>query len=180
VLTTDAAFRTVTDRLTQLILDWLLTLSETYDVPQDYPKPGLAFRTQRYESDSDMSFESFVSACLSIYQGIDSVNTYDNPPAATLPPAQAWVNVAVPQFLTTYQATMMSEVSSEEVDTLRREKETLRKEIQEIKKLLQQQSVAQLSASNLQQVTEASKHAAVAGMKQFYPPSDPGPTIDSS
>jgi hypothetical protein len=180
VLTTDAAFRSVTDRLTQLIPDWFSQLSETYDTPPDFPQPGLAFRTQQYESDSDMSFESYVSACSSIYQGIDSVNTYDDPPAATLPPAQAWGNVAVPKFLTTYQATMISEVSSEEVDTLRRENELLRKELQEIKTLLQQQSAAQISAVNLQQVTDAATHAVLAALRQLYPPPDPGPTVDFS
>jgi hypothetical protein len=104
---------------------------------------------------------------------------YDAPPKATIPPAQASGNVAVPKFLTMYQTTLLSEVSSEETETLRRENDLLRKEMQEFKLLITQQNTQSLSQFQFQMITDVATQAAIAAIQQIHshdhstPPSTP-------
>jgi hypothetical protein len=66
------------------------------------------------------------------------------------------------------KTTLMSEVSSEETETLCRENDLLRKEMQELKLLITQQTTQSLSQFQLQMITDVATQAAIAAIQQIH------------
>jgi hypothetical protein len=159
ILTTEQEFKKVTDSVTLLLKTWIPEHAHEYLSDDSFPAPGLAFRNQQYESDSDHSFQTYMSACSSLYHHEDMTSP-DEPPATTLPIAQAWGGT-IPKFLAPTVQTPVSGMS-QEYEKLQQENDALRKEVTEMKQILltmQQQQAQQ--PMDMQQLVAAAAQVAM-------------------
>ena len=88
ILTTEAYFKTVTEIIKRDLVTSIEMYATQHPPPDSFPPPSLAFKGQQWDEDSQGSFNTYLSACSSIF----SLNDVDfsNPPPSTNPSTQAW------------------------------------------------------------------------------------------
>jgi hypothetical protein len=168
ILTTDDIFRSVTQTVDKLLQDWVPTHQSEYLMDDSFPPFGLAFRNNQQDSDSERSFQTYMSSCSILYCDSPSDNKFDNPPAATIPTSQAWGGV--PKVLDATVSTPSSGISPEGYDKLLTENDRLRRELSEMRTMISSIQ-AQQQSFNMTQLIEAATNAALQVInKQQQPP----------
>jgi hypothetical protein len=156
----------------QHLVAWTAKTAGNYGLSpdtSDFPPIGLAFRNQPYEEGSETSFQSYLSACSSIYSLEDE--THDFPPMTDRPIPQAWGSPdPIPDLLNTTTATQsVSGISQDEFDRVTRENLKLTRQIQELTNKMQaweqkQTAVPQLHQLDMQSIIAATTQAVLNSM----------------
>jgi hypothetical protein len=90
-MTTEPHFKKVVEVIKLGLDPWMENYKE-FPPLATFPKPSLAFKNRGYEEESEgsnASFDTYLSACSSIYSLNDDTN-YDVAPPSTIAAPQAW------------------------------------------------------------------------------------------
>ncbi|KAL7565868.1 hypothetical protein ACA910_007426 [Epithemia clementina (nom. ined.)] len=129
ILTTEAHFRTLTNTIRENLPRWAEYYANDVQMSTDLPPVGLAFKNSSADSNSDQSFETYASACSSVYTLQD--DTYDDPPANAGPVPQAWDNI--PSCVRSATASSVpSGVSQDEFDRVSLENARLSRRVDDL------------------------------------------------
>jgi hypothetical protein len=147
VMTTDSAFKYVTEILKKDISASVAHYSDDFPMDKSFPPVGLAFKGAGQDDESSgASFKSYLSSCSTVFD--DKTTDFSAPPATSSPAIQAWGPIPpnIPKDVhSTTTTQIVSGISSSNYNEFDREKEQMAREIRELKaqvqKLLQKPQV---------------------------------------
>jgi hypothetical protein len=125
-------FDSVKNALRADLATWTHSICEdrALNLPPDYPSPQLAFKNEiTDEVDSHGGYDSYITACSSIYS-VRTDKGYDDPPTVSLPVSQA-CKVNIPSVITTPSSLHpSSSTPTDDQEQLKIENIQLRKQVQ--------------------------------------------------
>jgi hypothetical protein len=131
IMTTEAFFKPIVAELSAHLPDWVQFYATEFPSDEDFPAPGLAFKNQPFEEGSEGSFNTYMSACSSIYTIQD--DTFDLPPERSNAITQAWGGDPVPALLdSTVSTPANSGISQDDFDAVNRENARLNRKLDEL------------------------------------------------
>jgi hypothetical protein len=171
-MTTEKEFKGVCELLKHNLETWTRKIVKGYELATDtahLPSVGLAFRNQQYDEGSDSSFQSYLSACSSIYSLDDS--KHDFPPLADRPITQAWGSPLVPDTLNTTTAThSVSGISQDDFDRVTQENQKLTRKLEELTSKMDAWEKREVPPPehrlDMQQIIAATTEAVLASMQR--------------
>jgi hypothetical protein len=111
---------------------WCENIVSTNNLQSDASfAPRLAFKNDNTdEAESDGGYDSYISACSSIYSARtdDGYSGYDDPPTSSRPVPQAW-KVNIPSVIATASSITTSEPNNDSTDRLKTENTQLRQQV---------------------------------------------------
>jgi hypothetical protein len=176
VMTTEQDFKGVCKLLKKNLAGWTKIIVQNYRLSTDtahLPPIGLAFKNQPYDEGSDSSFQTYLSACSSIYSLED--DTHDFPPITDRPIPQAWGTPdTVPDLLnSTAVSQTVSGISQDEFDRVTRENSKLTRQIQELTNKMQEWEQKQTNQPrppqqlDMQSIIDATTAAVLSAMAKI-------------
>ena len=175
IMTMEADFKNVCDQISRNLVNWTKKVAADQTIATETPESppvGLAFRNQPYDDGSETSFQTYMSACSSLYSVED--NTHDFPPITYRPIPQAWVPpTPVPNQLNTTKIThSVSGISQDEFNRVTRENLKLTRKIEELTSKMtqweQRQTQPQVQPMDLQSIIAATTKAVLETMTQLH------------
>jgi hypothetical protein len=141
IMTTEPHFKKVVKVIKLGLGPWMENYKE-FPPPATFPKPSLAFKNRSYEEESEgsnASFDSYLSACSSIYSLNDDTN-YNVTPPSTIAAPQAWGGtVSIPTVLdATISTPANSGISQDAFDNVTQDNLKLNRKVDELTTTVQQ------------------------------------------
>jgi hypothetical protein len=187
VMTTEQDFKGVSELLAKHLAAWTAIIIKNYGLLTDcahLPPIGLAFKNQPYDDGSDASFQTYLSACSSIYSLEDE--TYDFPPIIDRPIPQAWGPPdAIPVLVNPTPSTQsVSGISQDDFDKVTRENQKLTRQIQELMNKMQAWEQKQVvpptvvpQQLDMQSIIAATTEAVLSTMARLQQVQNPGQVV---
>lgn len=138
ILTNKQHFPQVTNALRTSLTTWLEGYADNAPPDPSFPMPSLAFKSTNLDADSGGSFQTYLSACSSVYSVTDEY--YNKPPTSNAPQPQAWGNTSVPIFIESPTTIVLpiSTYSPETFEALQQRNIKMEKEIAALNSTVQQ------------------------------------------
>jgi hypothetical protein len=177
----------VSELLAKHLAAWTAIIIKNYGLLTDcahLPPIGLAFKNQPYDDGSDASFQTYLSACSSIYSLEDE--TYDFPPIIDRPIPQAWGPPdAIPVLVNPTPSTQsVSGISQDDFDKVTRENQKLTRQIQELMNKMQAWEQKQVvpptvvpQQLDMQSIIAATTEAVLSTMARLQQVQNPGQVV---
>ena len=174
-MTTEGQFKRLTELIKRTIVAAVSNYTEECPLDPSLPPVGLAFKGQEYDDSSGGSFNTYLSACSSVFSNQNDDFSY--PPDNSSPAIQAWgpTPPKIPrEFQTELDTQVESGLSSEGYARVDHEKEKMAKEIRDLK--AQVKSLLQISQQpqvpppqpnfDMQAIIEATTRAVMQSIHQ--------------
>ena len=137
VITDIQKFRDVTDIIASNLENTIIQIREKYSlsVNANFPPISVSFRSPNDDLSSTDTMQSYVSACSSLFSGIDTGD--DNPPESTLVPIQAWNKpLSTQQTVSTYSSITTTN-NGEKLQQMMEENKRLMNKVNELSQQVQ-------------------------------------------
>ena len=140
IMTTENNFKRLVQIIKEGLSQWMTKYNE-FAQPNHFPPPSLAFKNKGFDDESEgshASFDTYLSACSSLYTSNEDSN-FDSAPAPTVAAPQAWGNISIPKVLDLTVTTLAnSAISQDAFDRATRDNAKLNQKVDDLTSTVQQ------------------------------------------